>query len=103
MRRLIAEAVQVNAYGYDPELRRTLNRLVASHRAGREVAAGGRPLMQGSLLTRDWNGKTYRVEVSAGGFTYDGEEYSSLSVIARTITGSRWNGPRFFGLRGQAT
>lgn len=53
----------------------------------------------GAQLLREWNGKTYRVIVSDdGGYLYDGERYRSLSVIARTITGTRWSGPRIFGV-----
>ena len=41
----------------------------------------------------------YRISVLADGFAYDGKTYSSLSKVALAITGTRWNGPRFFGLR----
>jgi hypothetical protein len=47
---------------------------------------------------REWNGRTYRVEVVAEGFLMDGRHYRSLSAIARQITGARWSGPRFFGI-----
>ena len=55
-------------------------------------------LMPGARLLRDWQGQTYTVEVLEDGFLYDGQHYTSLSKIARTITGARWSGPRFFGL-----
>jgi hypothetical protein len=48
---------------------------------------------------RTWNGKTYRVTVMADGFAHAGKTFDSLSEIAFTITGTKWNGPRFFGLR----
>ena len=48
---------------------------------------------------REWKGKNHRVTVVTDGFAYEGRTYDSLSPIARLITGSRWNGPRFFGLR----
>jgi len=56
-------------------------------------------LKAGTILGREWNGRMHRVSVIADGFAYDGKTYSSLSKIACTITGTRWNGPRFFGLR----
>ena len=53
----------------------------------------------GTVLTREWNGQTYRVMVVGEGFAWAGRTYDSLSKIASAITGTRWNGPRFFGLR----
>jgi Protein of unknown function (DUF2924) len=58
-----------------------------------------RRIKPGSELVRTWNRKTYRVMVMAEGFAYDGKAFASLSEIASAITGTRWNGPRFFGLR----
>ncbi|HJY48001.1 MAG TPA: DUF2924 domain-containing protein, partial [Stellaceae bacterium] len=58
-----------------------------------------RRIKPGSVLVREWKGKSHRVMVLAEGFAYDGETYSNLSEIAVLITGTRWNGPRFFGLR----
>ena len=52
-----------------------------------------------SHLIREWNGRTYRVDVKAEGFVMDGKAYKSLTAIAQRITGTRWSGPRFFGLR----
>ena len=48
---------------------------------------------------REWKGKIHRVMVLAEGFAHEGALYPSLSEVARVITGTRWNGPRFFGLR----
>ena len=56
----------------------------------------------GARITREWLGVSHEVEVIDGGFLYAGQRWRSLSEIARRITGSRWNGPRFFGLRKQA-
>jgi hypothetical protein len=61
-----------------------------------------RRIKPGSVLVREWKGKSHRVMVLAEGFAYDGETYSNLSEIAVLITGTRWNGPRFFGLRSKA-
>lgn len=55
-------------------------------------------LSTGTQLVREWNGRPYRVEVTEAGFELDGKCYSSLSAIAKKITGAHWSGPRFFGL-----
>ena len=56
-------------------------------------------LEPGSRLAREWRGVRHDVEVVEEGILYRGKVYSSLSEVARHITGVRWNGPRFFGLR----
>ncbi len=56
-------------------------------------------LAPGTQLVREWNGRTWQVEVVKGGFVCRGKRYQSLSAIAKTITGAHWSGPRFFGLR----
>ena len=58
-----------------------------------------RNLLPGTVLTREWGGQHHRVMVLEGGFAWQGRTYSSLSEIATAITGTKWNGPRFFGLR----
>ena len=58
-----------------------------------------RKLTPGTVLTREWNGQHHRVMVLEDGFALEGRSYRSLSEIAKTITGTQWNGPRFFGLR----
>jgi hypothetical protein len=55
-------------------------------------------LRPGNRLIRRWRGRTYVVEVTPGGLIHEGERFASLSVIARKITGTRWSGPKFFGL-----
>ncbi|MEX1036589.1 MAG: DUF2924 domain-containing protein [Sneathiella sp.] len=52
----------------------------------------------GSRLVREWRGKTHMVDIDENGYVYNGKTYRSLSAIARTITGARWSGPRFFGV-----
>lgn len=64
--------------------------------SGKTPPATARP---GSHLIREWNGRTYQVEVTDGGYVMDGRTWRSLSAIARHITGARWSGPRFFGVR----
>ena len=57
--------------------------------------------LPGTLLTRNWKGRTVLVEVLGKGFRYENRRYSSLSAIATAITGTRWNGSAFFGLTGR--
>jgi hypothetical protein len=56
-------------------------------------------LMPGTVLVREWDRKSQRVMVMANGFAWNGQTYDSLSKVALAITGTKWNGPRFFGLR----
>ena len=56
-------------------------------------------LKPGARLVRDWNGETHEVLVTEDGFQWNGKTWASLSVIAREMTGTRWSGPRFFGLK----
>ena len=62
------------------------------------TAAPIQTLTPGTQLVREWNGRVYRVEVTADGFNMDSQSYSSLSAVAKRITGAEWSGPRFFGL-----
>lgn len=101
LRRSIAHRIQEKAYGgFSASTKRLLNQLVKAAMAkpnGRLELP--RRIKPGSELVRTWKGKSYRVVVMADGFAYDGETFASLSEIASVITGTRWNGPRFFGLR----
>lgn len=86
--------------GYDPAIRRRLNQLSKSSKADTppaSVALGA--LKPGLVLTREWGGVIHRVMVLEKGFTWAGQNYGSLSEIATRISGTRWSGPRFFGLR----
>ena len=56
------------------------------------------PFLPGTHLVREWNGRTYQVEVIDNGYRFDGKTYPSLTTIAKRITGTHWSGPRFFGL-----
>jgi hypothetical protein len=56
-------------------------------------------LKPGTVLVREWNSQPHRVMVMDEGFVWNGKTYDSLSNIASAITGTKWNGPRFFGLR----
>ncbi len=53
----------------------------------------------GTQLIREWNGKLETVEVTEQGFNWAGQSYSTLSAVALAITGTKWSGPRFFGLK----
>jgi hypothetical protein len=101
LRRSIAHRIQEKAYGrLSLSHQRLLNQLVKSASAkpnGRLELP--RRIKPGSELIRTWNGRTHRVMVMAEGFAYDGKTFASLSEVASTITGTKWNGPRFFGLR----
>jgi hypothetical protein len=101
LRRSIAHRIQEKGYGgLPPSTRRLLDKLVKAAIAkpnGRLELP--RRIKPGSELVRTWKGKSHRVMVMADGFAYDGERFASLSEIATEITGTRWNGPRFFGLR----
>lgn len=65
------------------------------------VRAEGLELGPGSILRREWQGRTVEVHVEENGFRWDGQRYRSLSAVATAIAGTRWNGPRFFGLRAE--
>ena len=78
--------------------KRTRQRLAVISKGG---TAPSKPLVQtrpGTRLVREWNGITHVVDVTETGFLYRGENFASLSAIARRITGAHWSGPRFFGL-----
>lgn len=86
--------------GLKPAVRRKL--LAVANRKPDAVTASRtnlpKTLAPGSRLVREWQGRSHTVEVLEHGFLCGGRRYSSLSEIARTITGARWSGPRFFGL-----
>lgn len=94
MRRQLAWRVQADHFGgLDAATRKTLARKGLPEPEGLELGIGAR-------LSRNWKGKRIEVVVEEEGFRWKDELYPSLSAAARAITGIRWNGPRFFGLRG---
>ncbi len=101
--RMLAYRLQADRLGdLDSESQRLLDRSGSPERAGQDAVASLRritDLRPGTVLGREWNGKMQRVAVLADGFAWNGKTYPSLSQIAFAITGTRWNGPRFFGLR----
>lgn len=99
VRRLLAERLQQEAFGRDTELERRLAGLVAAWVKGRSPSAPRPTFKPGTVLRREYDGERHEVEVLVQGFRWRGQTYASLSEIARAITCTRWNGPRFFGLR----
>ena len=104
LRRSIAQRIQEKAYGGLPRsTQRLLDQMIKDFAARPDARiVVPRRIKPGAVLIRQWKGKSHRVTVLADGFIYDGETYPSLSEIAVRITGTRWNGPRFFGLRPRA-
>ena len=69
----------------------------------RRAPSAGRALRPGTILMREWQGVPQRVMVLAAGFAWKDKVHRSLSEVAFAITGTRWNGPHFFGLRDKQT
>ena len=93
MRHLLSWRVQAETFGgLDTKARRTLTR-------SGPIEAEGRHLGIGAKLTRNWQGREVTVVVEEDGFRWEDQLFPSLSAAATAIAGSRWNGPRFFGLR----
>jgi hypothetical protein len=104
--RVLAYRLQADRFGdLDTESRRLLDG-ASPEDAGRRSVGPNRlttDLRPGTMLAREWNGRMQRVAVVADGFAWNGKTYPSLSKIAQAITGTRWNGPRFFGLRNKTS
>ena len=94
LRRLLAWRLQAEVLGgLEPQTRR--------HLALSGAAAVAPQLPVGARVSREWHGAAHEVEVTPEGLLYRGKLHRSLSEVARAITGVRWNGPRFFGLRSE--
>ena len=103
---VLAYRLQADALGdLNPVTARLLQQIATTGgtlEASRLTEAFGRrgiELKPGTILMREWNAKSYRVMVVDEGFAWNGKTYDSLSQVALAITGTHWNGPRFFGLR----
>jgi hypothetical protein len=96
----IAYRWQEKAYGSLPSMQaRELDRLAGQlARTGDLGAAPTAALKVGTRLVREWHGVTHQVELLEDGYLYADARYGSLSQIAQKITGTKWSGPRFFGL-----
>lgn len=95
LRIMLAWRLQARLHGgLDQETRRKVRKKVA-------IEAEGLDLGVGTTITRNWQGQTYVIGIEDKGFRWEGTLYPSLSAVATAITGVRWNGPRFFGMRGK--
>jgi Protein of unknown function (DUF2924) len=99
--RAVAYRMQELALGsLRPEPQRRLRQIARDVKETGVAKIRGRPeLKPGTRLLREWQGRTYQVLVLEDGFSWQGEHYRSLSAVARTITGTAWSGPLFFGLK----
>ncbi len=110
LRQLIAYRLQEKKFGKLPvQIERQLDRMASGLGKGEDkagavslgdISAPRAPILHGTRFIREWNGRTISVTANEGGaFEWEGETYRSLSEIARKVTGTRWSGPRFFGLK----
>lgn len=91
----LAWIIQVQETGKDPEkVRRDLLKLAQKNPNNQNPR-----YLPGTRLVREWHGKTYEVVIEKEGYRWKNKHYRGLSQIAQEITGTRWSGPRFFGLR----
>jgi hypothetical protein len=99
--RALAYRTQEQALGgLKPSTRRLLARVAAHASANRPVEVAPEPdLKPGTVLLREWHGTQHQVIVREDGIVFRGKPYKSLSEVAYRITGTKWSGPRFFGLK----
>ena len=101
--RVLAYRLQADRLGdLDGESQQLLDGVGSPDDAGKRAVDPSRltaEVKPGTILAREWNGRMHRVAVLADGFACNGKTYVSLSKVAWAITGTRWNGPKFFGLR----
>ena len=95
LRRMIADRLQEEAFG---TLDRATLKLQDSFARRGGSRTGERNLKIGTVLVRDYQGQRHTVMVAPEGYVWEGNPYSSLSAIARAITGTAWSGPRFFAV-----
>ena len=100
LERSIAYQIQAKRFGrLKPELTKRLVAIAGDEGVTGSGASPTVELQPGTRLMREWHGKTHEVNVTQSGYDWQGDEYRSLSAVARAITGARWSGPRFFGLQ----
>ncbi len=100
MIRAIAYRLQEMAFGgLKPSTQRVLDRIGASRSEAALEPTPKRRASAGTVLIREWRGVSHRVTVLDHDVVYRGRRYKSLSEVARTITGTHWSGPLFFGLK----
>jgi hypothetical protein len=99
----LAHRMQQNMYGgLDKATHRRLKKAAADLAAGRPHAPPAPMFKPGTRLLREWQGTVHEVMILEKGVQYRDKTWPSLSAVAREITGTRWSGPRFFGLKGAA-
>jgi hypothetical protein len=98
LRRALAHRLQEQALGGLPAAVQRLLAMLSADPAAGPLEPEFR-LKPGTRLLREWNGRLHAVQVTADGLMFEERRYSSLSHIAREITGAHWSGPRFFGLK----
>lgn len=97
LERAAAHRIQIRRFGgLKSETRKSL--LMIACGADCNIQHSSVSLKPGTRLLREWHGRPYQVNVTETGFDWDGNKYTSLSAIAKAITGAKWSGPRFFGL-----
>ena len=96
--RVLAYERQCRTHGGLSAATRRALAAMANGTPGNGAAAPAGSVSAGTHLVREWNGRTYQVEVIDNGYRFDGKIYPSLTTIAKRITGTHWSGPRFFGL-----
>ena len=98
--RAVAQPMQEDAHGgLGKSCQRQLARLAETLREGGSLeVTQTQSFKPGTKLIREWKGKVHEVVIAGGTYIWAGQHYRSLSQIARGITGTRWSGPRFFGL-----
>lgn len=101
--RALAHQLQTDAYGgLKAKTKRRLAQMAKAMEKDPDYSPGPEPAIKpGTTLIREWQGKRFEVMILETGFAFDGRTYDSLSKIASDITGTRWSGPLFFGLKGQ--
>jgi hypothetical protein len=99
--RAVAYRIQEERFGgLPPAVRARLLQGARTNGTAKARAHRGRSIKPGTRFLREWNGRTHEVTATADGkLLYSGKTYRSLSAIAREITGTRWSGPAFFGLK----
>ena len=99
--RALAYRIQEKALGgLKPSTRRLLAKVAAHASANRSIEVAAEPnLKPGTVLLREWHGTQHQVIVREDGIVLRGKPYKSLSEVAYRITGTKWSGPRFFGLK----
>lgn len=85
--------------GLNKDQKRELNKLIVQYKNNETAFERGRILKTGTKLIREYKSKKHVVKVLENGFEYEDRQWKSLSKIANEITGSKWNGWRFFGLK----